>query len=149
LQERHAILTIRDGSKLDTGPYRLLAENELGMDSAIIKIQISGMYSIGTARCSRNYVSIYVFVVHSTMLPVRLQSIKVIQVTSHSSVGLHIVAYLLKVRTGIVEPEKQPLLANGSETTFVSRQQPQDKQSFLGSHKHAHATTKQSLHGNN
>jgi hypothetical protein len=30
------------------------------------------------------------------------------------------VAYLLKVRT--VEPEKQPLLANGSETTFVCRQ---------------------------
>jgi hypothetical protein len=29
------------------------------------------------------------------------------------------VAYLLKART--VEPEKQPLLANGSETTFVSR----------------------------
>jgi hypothetical protein len=28
--------------------------------------------------------------------------------------------YLLKAR--IVEPEKQPLLANGSETTFVSRQ---------------------------
>jgi len=47
LQERHAILTIRDGSKLDSGPYRLLAENELGMDSAIIKIQISGMYVVG------------------------------------------------------------------------------------------------------
>jgi hypothetical protein len=31
-----------------------------------------------------------------------------------------IVAYLFKVRT--VEPEKQPLLAKGSETTFVSRQ---------------------------
>jgi hypothetical protein len=31
-----------------------------------------------------------------------------------------IVAYFLKART--VEPEKQPLLANGSETTFVSRQ---------------------------
>jgi hypothetical protein len=30
------------------------------------------------------------------------------------------VAYLLEART--VEPEKQPLLANGSETTFVSRQ---------------------------
>jgi hypothetical protein len=30
------------------------------------------------------------------------------------------VAYLLKART--VEPEKQPLLANGSEATFVSRQ---------------------------
>jgi hypothetical protein len=30
------------------------------------------------------------------------------------------VVYLLKART--VEPEKQPLLANGSETTFISRQ---------------------------
>jgi hypothetical protein len=30
-------------------------------------------------------------------------------------------AYLLKART--VEPEKQPLLTNGSETSFVSRQQ--------------------------
>jgi hypothetical protein len=32
---------------------------------------------------------------------------------------LNIVAYLLKART--VEPEKQPLLADGSETTFVAR----------------------------
>jgi hypothetical protein len=30
------------------------------------------------------------------------------------------VAYLLKART--VEPEKHPLLVNGSETTLVSRQ---------------------------
>jgi hypothetical protein len=29
-------------------------------------------------------------------------------------------AYLLKART--VEPQKHPLFANGSETTFVSRQ---------------------------
>jgi hypothetical protein len=58
LQDRHAILTIRDGSKLDTGPYRLHAENDLGMDSAIIKIQISGMYLICAGRCSRICVSI-------------------------------------------------------------------------------------------
>jgi hypothetical protein len=32
-----------------------------------------------------------------------------------------IVAYLLKARA--VEPEKQPLLGSGSETTFVSRHQ--------------------------
>jgi hypothetical protein len=32
------------------------------------------------------------------------------------------VTYLLKART--VQPQKQPLLANGSETTFVSRQRP-------------------------
>jgi hypothetical protein len=35
-------------------------------------------------------------------------------------VSTYIVAYLLKTRT--VKSEKQPLLANGSETTFVSRQ---------------------------
>ncbi|XP_055385446.1 twitchin isoform X34 [Condylostylus longicornis] len=40
-KERHAVLTIRDGSKLDSGPYRITAENELGSDTAIIKIQIS------------------------------------------------------------------------------------------------------------
>jgi hypothetical protein len=34
--------------------------------------------------------------------------------------GVDIVAYLLKART--VEPEKEPLLANGSETTSVFRQ---------------------------
>jgi hypothetical protein len=38
----------------------------------------------------------------------------------------NIVAYLLKA--GTVEPDKQPLLANGSETTFVSRQRPRNKQ---------------------
>jgi len=42
LQERHAILTIRDVSKYDSSPYRVVAENDLGVDSAIIKIQISG-----------------------------------------------------------------------------------------------------------
>lgn len=41
VKERHAILTIRDGTKLDSGPYRITAANELGQDSAIIKIQIS------------------------------------------------------------------------------------------------------------
>ncbi|ODM93780.1 Twitchin [Orchesella cincta] len=39
--ERHAVLTIRDASQIDNGPYSIIAENELGMDSAIIKIQIS------------------------------------------------------------------------------------------------------------
>lgn len=42
--ERHAVLTIRDVNKTDSGPYRLVAENELGTDSAIIKVQISGKY---------------------------------------------------------------------------------------------------------
>jgi hypothetical protein len=36
------------------------------------------------------------------------------------------VAYLLNVRTA--EPEKQPSLANGSETIFVSRQRPRNRQ---------------------
>jgi hypothetical protein len=35
-------------------------------------------------------------------------------------------AYLVKTRT--VEPEKQPLLANGSEATFVSGQRPRNTQ---------------------
>lgn len=41
VKERHAILTVRDVTQLDSGPYRLVAENELGMDSVIIKLQIS------------------------------------------------------------------------------------------------------------
>jgi hypothetical protein len=40
--------------------------------------------------------------------------------------GFDTVAYLLKART--VEQEKQPLLVNGSETTFVSRQRPRNRQ---------------------
>jgi hypothetical protein len=36
------------------------------------------------------------------------------------------VSHLLKLRT--VEPEKEPLLANGSETTFVARQRSRNKQ---------------------
>jgi hypothetical protein len=38
------------------------------------------------------------------------------------SYRIHIVAYMIIERT--VEPEKQPLLANSSETTFISRQWP-------------------------
>lgn len=40
LIERHAILTINGVSKEDTGPYRLLLENELGSDSCVVKIAI-------------------------------------------------------------------------------------------------------------
>jgi hypothetical protein len=43
--------------------------------------------------------------------------------------SLFTVAYLLKART--VESEKQPLLANSSETTFVSRQRPRNKRDKL------------------
>lgn len=42
-QQRHAILTITDVTNLDNGSYRLTAENELGSDSVIIKIQVSGI----------------------------------------------------------------------------------------------------------
>jgi hypothetical protein len=38
---------------------------------------------------------------------------------------VNIVAYLLKARS--MEPEKESLLVNGSETTFISRQWPQNK----------------------
>lgn len=41
LTDRHAILTIFDANKIDSGPYRITADNELGQDTAIIKIQIS------------------------------------------------------------------------------------------------------------
>jgi hypothetical protein len=37
----------------------------------------------------------------------------------------YILAYLLNA--GNVEPERLPLLASGSETTFVSRQRPQNR----------------------
>jgi hypothetical protein len=43
-----------------------------------------------------------------------------------STPSWHTAAYWLKAIT--VEPEKQPLLANGSETTFVSTQRPRNKQ---------------------
>ncbi|KAG8335958.1 myosin light chain kinase activity protein [Homalodisca vitripennis] len=41
VKERHAILTMRDASKFDTSQYRIVAENDQGVDSAIINIQIS------------------------------------------------------------------------------------------------------------
>jgi len=40
--ERHAILTIRNSDRMDDGPYRLELDNDLGTDSAIIKIAING-----------------------------------------------------------------------------------------------------------
>jgi hypothetical protein len=41
--------------------------------------------------------------------------------SGRTTIKVNTVAYLLKATT--VEPEKQPLLANGSETTVVFRQQ--------------------------
>lgn len=41
VKERHAILIIRDASRLDNGPYTIKAENELGTHSAVIKVSIS------------------------------------------------------------------------------------------------------------
>ena len=40
--ERHAILTIRNADRSDDGPYRLQLDNELGTDSAVIKIAVNG-----------------------------------------------------------------------------------------------------------
>jgi len=40
--DRHAILTIRNADRADDGPYRLLLENDLGTDSAVIKIAVNG-----------------------------------------------------------------------------------------------------------
>lgn len=44
VKERHAVLTIRDVSKIDNGPYTITAVNDQGSDTAIIKIQISGKF---------------------------------------------------------------------------------------------------------
>lgn len=40
-EERHAILTIMDVSKADSGSYTITAENELGQDFALIPVQVS------------------------------------------------------------------------------------------------------------
>jgi len=42
--ERHAILTIRNSDRMDDGPYRLELDNDLGTDSAIIKIAVNGTF---------------------------------------------------------------------------------------------------------
>uniref|UniRef100_A0A0B7BN15 Uncharacterized protein n=1 Tax=Arion vulgaris TaxID=1028688 RepID=A0A0B7BN15_9EUPU len=39
--ERHAVLTIKDASKMDDGPYRLTLENDLGSDSTVLKLQVN------------------------------------------------------------------------------------------------------------
>jgi serine/threonine protein kinase len=41
--DRHAFLTIKKGDKADDGPYRLTLENDLGTDSAVIKIQVNDL----------------------------------------------------------------------------------------------------------
>jgi hypothetical protein len=65
----------------------------------------------------------------STMKMEAVRSFETRWVNFYQTTQCHItedtVAYLLKARTG--EPKKQPLLANGSETTFVSRQRPRIK----------------------
>ena len=40
-EERHALLTITDCSKDDSGPFTITAENELGTDYALINVQVS------------------------------------------------------------------------------------------------------------
>ena len=44
--DRHALLTIKEANKDDDGPYRLHLENDLGIDSVIIKIQVNGKLNI-------------------------------------------------------------------------------------------------------
>ncbi len=39
-EERHALLTIVDCSRADSGPYTITANNELGQDFAIINVQV-------------------------------------------------------------------------------------------------------------
>ncbi|XP_054155728.1 twitchin-like [Oppia nitens] len=41
VRERHAILTTQGVSKLDSGPYNTTSKHELGIDSKVIKMQIS------------------------------------------------------------------------------------------------------------
>ena len=45
--DRHAILTIRNSDRMDDGLYRLELDNDLGTDSAIIKIAINGTIILG------------------------------------------------------------------------------------------------------
>jgi hypothetical protein len=52
----------------------------------------------------------------------------------YTKLDMYSVAYVLKART--LEPEKQPLLVNGSETTVVSRQW-LDKHVLAAMDKHA------------
>jgi hypothetical protein len=40
-EDRHAILTIMDVSKVDSGAYTITADNELGSDFALINVQVS------------------------------------------------------------------------------------------------------------
>lgn len=41
VKDRHAILVIRNASQEDNGPYTIVAENELGVDSAVVNVVIS------------------------------------------------------------------------------------------------------------
>lgn len=41
--ERHAILTVHNAERKDDGPYRLQLDNDLGTDSAIIKVAVNGI----------------------------------------------------------------------------------------------------------
>lgn len=46
LRERHALLTISNAVRSDGGVFRLQLDNELGSDSAIIKIAVNGEFYI-------------------------------------------------------------------------------------------------------
>ena len=40
--ERHAIMTVKGATKDDDGPWRLQLDNDLGTDSALLKVQVNG-----------------------------------------------------------------------------------------------------------
>lgn len=40
--ERHATLTIKNVTKDNAGPYRLVVENEMGSDSCVVKVAVNG-----------------------------------------------------------------------------------------------------------
>ena len=42
--ERHAIMTIKGATKEDDGPWRIQLDNDLGTDSALLKVQVNGEY---------------------------------------------------------------------------------------------------------
>ena len=64
--DRHAVLIIRDVNSDDNGPYKLFAENELGTDSAIISIKISGKFSL-IAIFFFNVVRLFLFHLHGIL----------------------------------------------------------------------------------
>lgn len=70
--DRHAILTIKEATKEDDGPYRLTLENELGTDSAVIKIQINGERHFNTINLTWPFWHCSVFIINTYLMCFRL-----------------------------------------------------------------------------